>query len=587
MKRNYILSLMAAFMLLPFTNVKAQYHIGDSTAIHNIMTNNFAAANLLNWNDPNPGNWLGVVWDNLVTPYRIVELSLKASGIPTNGTRGINNWTIDHANYHNKYVNWDTAGVATNLIGDLDFTALSELKRLKVSSHDSITSINVQGLNKLEYLYAGGNNLMDTLDASNLPNLYSIHCGSNNSLVYLNASNCSRLKRVKATYCAITDVNLTGSDSIRFLSLRDNDITSLDVSTKTELLCLQVADNPNLTSLVGLQNLSNLFALKIADTQIGGMIDIAWFNTDSLYKFGAGRTALDSVANWTMFRTDVESVNVEENRLTLSNATQIFNELAPSNQYGGNDQIRYDGDTIYVGNSKNYSSQAIIDISGNNVTSTFSLFDATGTQVGASNTTGMFTFPTINDTGEYYTEMTNPGDATVANATLLTTNNFWVLKCAVDTSTSVSFSTITATQTGATYRWLDCNNGNAVILGATGQSYTPSVNGDYAVEITQSAPCSVVDTSACVNMATVGIDNITSISANIYPNPTTDQFTIQLGAIDNNTQIAILDVAGTLVYSAGNLTSNKLVVNSANWSKGIYFVKVTNNDATNTFKLVK
>src|SRR5690606_13358728 len=44
----------------------------------------------------------------------------------------------------------------------------------------------------------------------------------------------------------------------------------------------------------------------------------------------------------------------------------------------------------------------------------------------------------------------------------------------VDNSTTLNANTISANQNGATYRWLDCNNGNAVISGETAQSFTPT-----------------------------------------------------------------------------------------------------------------
>jgi PKD repeat protein len=44
----------------------------------------------------------------------------------------------------------------------------------------------------------------------------------------------------------------------------------------------------------------------------------------------------------------------------------------------------------------------------------------------------------------------------------------------------------TAQAMGASYQWLDCNNGMAVIPGATAQSYTASANGNYSVQVTQS-----------------------------------------------------------------------------------------------------
>ena len=70
-------------------------------------------------------------------------------------------------------------------------------------------------------------------------------------------------------------------------------------------------------------------------------------------------------------------------------------------------------------------------------------------------------------------------------------------------------ATLTAEQSGATYQWLDCDNGYAVIATETNQSYTPSnVTGNYAVEVTLNG---CVDTSACYHVDYTGIEQLTNI----------------------------------------------------------------------------
>jgi len=64
---------------------------------------------------------------------------------------------------------------------------------------------------------------------------------------------------------------------------------------------------------------------------------------------------------------------------------------------------------------------------------------------------------------------------------------------------------LTATQTGATYQWLDCLNGFQPIAGETNQSFTPSNDGNYAVEITVNG-CS--DTSSCFLIEIIGVDEL-------------------------------------------------------------------------------
>jgi len=48
-----------------------------------------------------------------------------------------------------------------------------------------------------------------------------------------------------------------------------------------------------------------------------------------------------------------------------------------------------------------------------------------------------------------------------------------------------SNNTLFANLTGANYQWVDCDNSNAPISGATNQNYTPTSNGNYAVEVTE------------------------------------------------------------------------------------------------------
>ena len=54
-----------------------------------------------------------------------------------------------------------------------------------------------------------------------------------------------------------------------------------------------------------------------------------------------------------------------------------------------------------------------------------------------------------------------------------------------DLGVTLTDITLSADLSGASYQWLDCNNGNAQIVGATSQTYAPTVNGNYSVEITK------------------------------------------------------------------------------------------------------
>ncbi len=150
----------------------------------------------------------------------------------------------------------------------------------------------------------------------------------------------------------------------------------------------------------------------------------------------------------------------------------------------------------------------------------------------------------------------------------------------VDLSVSAAGTTITATETGATYQWIDCNT-NSAIAGETSQSYTATANGDYAVVITSGA-CS--DTSACTNITGIGLNSLSKTSAySIYPNPSNGKFTINTNGTVNQ-KIEVLNLIGQVVYTA--TISGKQDLDLSSFEAGVYTIKFVGS--TNTFaKLIK
>jgi hypothetical protein len=143
----------------------------------------------------------------------------------------------------------------------------------------------------------------------------------------------------------------------------------------------------------------------------------------------------------------------------------------------------------------------------------------------------------------------------------------------VDNTVTQSGNTLTATQTGASYQWLDCDNGNAAISGATNQSYSPGVSGNFAVEVTVTdGSCEVTETSACQSLTFVGLEENTPNNFSVYPNPTKNTLTIQLNQL-SNTGYTITDQLGKVVME-GNISSQKQVVDVSSLSNGIYFIKI-------------
>jgi len=155
---------------------------------------------------------------------------------------------------------------------------------------------------------------------------------------------------------------------------------------------------------------------------------------------------------------------------------------------------------------------------------------------------------------------------------------------AIDNSVSVLNNIIKANQIGATYQWIDCNNGNAAISGATDSSYAASVNGDYAVVITVNS-CS--DTSDCTNIMIVGVDeNAFGNQFVVSPNPALNNIVIDLGDT-KNINISIINIIGKVVYSKVNINDSRLDVSLKELGQGVYFVRIENENQQKVIKLIK
>jgi hypothetical protein len=140
----------------------------------------------------------------------------------------------------------------------------------------------------------------------------------------------------------------------------------------------------------------------------------------------------------------------------------------------------------------------------------------------------------------------------------------------IDTSISFNGFELIANATGNyTYQWFDCSNGNLPIVGETMQTYTPSVNGDYLVEISDGI---CLEHSNCINLTNVGVEELSLTGISIYPNPVYNQLKVtnELGV---NIEILLMDITGKILLTK----ETQEVLNSidvTNLPSGFYLVKV-------------
>ncbi|MCH2231242.1 MAG: T9SS type A sorting domain-containing protein [Crocinitomicaceae bacterium] len=140
----------------------------------------------------------------------------------------------------------------------------------------------------------------------------------------------------------------------------------------------------------------------------------------------------------------------------------------------------------------------------------------------------------------------------------------------INDQVSLVGNSLIATQSAALYQWLDCDNGNAEVVGATSQSFVPLTSGNYSVVVTNGS-CSV--TSSCVFIDPfVGVDEMTSDELFIYPIPVED--VLRISGYDE-----LLDVkkVSVLTYDGRMMEEFNVNTNSFDVSKlseGIYFLVI-------------
>jgi len=146
-------------------------------------------------------------------------------------------------------------------------------------------------------------------------------------------------------------------------------------------------------------------------------------------------------------------------------------------------------------------------------------------------------------------------------------------------------TTLAANAFGATYQWLDCSNNYAIIPNETGQLFTATAIGNYAVELTANG---CVDTSACYPITVVGIsENQLSNNLAVFPNPTNRNVTLSLGGIYGALTTQVYNVHGMLINESTHQSANQVEVELGE-SEGIYFIHlITSSGEKVVRKVVK
>jgi hypothetical protein len=152
-----------------------------------------------------------------------------------------------------------------------------------------------------------------------------------------------------------------------------------------------------------------------------------------------------------------------------------------------------------------------------------------------------------------------------------------------DTAITVIDGTLEAVNQFVNYQWVDCANNYAPIFGENVSSFTPDVTGSYAV-IMGANEC--FDTSACYTVVIVGTNDGPLRAANIYPNPVSDRFYIDVPTAITAFDVVITDVLGHAIARSSHYGNAKAEIDFAE-NPGVYMVNLLAGDYRRTFRLVK
>lgn len=150
----------------------------------------------------------------------------------------------------------------------------------------------------------------------------------------------------------------------------------------------------------------------------------------------------------------------------------------------------------------------------------------------------------------------------------------------VDIRTSQNRAVLSALNSQASgYQWLRCDQNFTPIAGATTATFTATSNGSYAVAVTANG---CTDTSACLQVSTVGSFDPAWQLARVCPNPILSRGRISWPAELNVQSVRCFTIQGQMVEMKwlGDLKLGELEFDADHLAAGSYFVALSNGQST-------
>ena len=188
----------------------------------------------------------------------------------------------------------------------------------------------------------------------------------------------------------------------------------------------------------------------------------------------------------------------------------------------------------------------------------------------------------VDATGSYHTFVTNSFGC--VDSSSVQTVTVFPLPPAPHFTANSNVLTSTTFNSNFTYSWL---LNDTLIAGADSSSYTALSSGNYRLLVTDTNGCQRKSFPALVTVTGIESQSFLQNNFTLFPNPARGFVTV---AFKNNfhetIKIQITDVMGRVVFEAQNETAKDdyiQKITTADWNKGMYFVKMKTAD----FSIVK
>lgn len=164
-----------------------------------------------------------------------------------------------------------------------------------------------------------------------------------------------------------------------------------------------------------------------------------------------------------------------------------------------------------------------------------------------------------------YTQVIPNGSGCDSTITLNLNMDFSPITPVITLTNGVTMTT--PAQANVNFQWINCSD-LTPIAGATGTTFTASMNGVYAVVASNACGS---DTSECSTINSVGITDLSGAALSVYPNPTDGALQVQVSTSMLGQTWKLYDIRGRLVVD-GNIETETTTLSMEQLSRGTYWL---------------